>query len=336
MAKETVMKTLVTGGGGFLGGAIVRQLVARGDKVRSFSRNSYSELSRLGIEHQTGDLSDEKAVDRAVAGCDVVYHVGAKAGVWGPHEEYYRANVVGTQNVLHACQKHHVGRLVYTSSPSVVFNGGDMAGVNETVPYAEHFDAPYPETKTAAEKMVLSANSRELSTVALRPHLIFGPGDPHLMPRIVAKARSGRLRIIGNGENKVDIVYVDNAADAHILAGDKLEPGAPIAGKAYFITNDEPRTVTNVFDLIMRLHDLPPVRRRVPTGLAYFGGWLFEKTYRLLGIRQEPLVTRFVARELSTAHWFDISAARNDLGYRPKVSINEGFERIKARMQASG
>jgi 2-alkyl-3-oxoalkanoate reductase len=270
-----------------------------------------------------------------VAGCDIVFHVGAKAGAWGSYDSYYQANVVGTQNVLQACRKHQVRRLVYTSSPSVVFNGGDMAGVNESAPYAQHFEAPYPETKTTAEKMALASNSRELATVALRPHLIFGPGDPHLLPRIVAKARAGRLRIIGNGHNKIDIVYVENAAEAHLLAGDRLEPGSPIAGKAYFITNDDPRTISSIFNVIMEMHGLPPLRRKVPPGVAYLGGWFFEKAYNLLGIEQEPLVTRFVAKELSTTHWFDISAARNDLGYHPKISIDEGFARVRKTIKRS-
>lgn len=229
------MKALVTGGGGFLGGAIVRQLVARGDDVRSFSRNIYPALTKLGVEQSVGDLVDAQAVGQAAAGCDIVFHVGAKVGAWGPYEAFYAANVLGTLHIIQACRENGIKRLVHTSSPSVVFNGRDMEGVDESTPYAEHFQAPYPETKARAEKMVLEANSDGLATVALRPHLIFGPGDPHLLPRIVVKAKAGKLRIIGNGDNKIDIVYVDNVANAHILAGDKLCPRSPIAGKTYFI-----------------------------------------------------------------------------------------------------
>jgi nucleoside-diphosphate-sugar epimerase len=330
------MKALVTGGGGFLGGAVVRQLVARGDDVRTFSRKTYPALTKLGVKQSAGDLVDARAVEHAVAGCDIVFHVGAKAGAWGPYQAYYAANVLGTRNIIDACRRNGIRRLVYTSSPSVVFNGRDMEGVDESVPYAQHFHASYPETKAAAEQMALEANGDALATVALRPHLIFGPGDPHLMPRIVAKAKAGKLRIIGNGENKIDIVYVDNAAQAHVLAGDKLHPGSPIAGRAYFISNGDPRSITSLFDKIMELYNLPPVKRKVPPILAYTGGWLLESAYRLLGIRQEPLVTRFLAQELSTAHWFDITAARRDLEYQPAISLEEGFQRVERALLQNG
>jgi nucleoside-diphosphate-sugar epimerase len=330
------VKVLVTGGGGFLGGAIVRQLVARGDQVRSFSRNIYPMLTKLGVEQSVGDLADARAVEQAVTGCEIVFHVGAKAGAWGPYRAYHSANVVGTRHVIDACRKKSIGRLVYTSSPSVVFDGGHMEGVDESVPYAQHFHAPYPKTKAMAEQMALTANSDELATVALRPHLIFGPGDPHLMPRIVAKAKAGKLRIIGNGDNKIDIVYVDNAAQAHLLAGDKLHPGSPVAGRAYFISNGEPRTIQSLFNTIMELHNLPPVKRKVPIVLANIGGWLLENIYRLLGIEQEPLVTRFLAQELSTAHWFDIGAARKDFGYQPDISIEQGLKRLERFLLNNG
>jgi nucleoside-diphosphate-sugar epimerase len=330
------MKALVTGGGGFLGGAIVRQLAARGDDVRSFSRNTYPALTRLGVEQSVGDLADPRAVEQAVDGCDIVFHAAAKAGAWGPYHAYYKANVLGTRHIIEACRNSGIQRLVYTSSPSVIFDGRNMEGVDESVPYARHFHAPYPKTKARAEQMTLGANSDELATVALRPHLIFGPGDPHLMPRIVAKAKAGRLRIIGNGENKIDIVYVDNAAKAHILAGDKLRPNSPVAGRAYFISNDDPRSIQSLFDKIMELNHLPPVKRKVPPLLAHIGGWLLENVYHRLGIRQEPLVTRFIAQELSTAHWFDITAARNDLGYQPDISLEEGFKRVERFLLRNG
>jgi nucleoside-diphosphate-sugar epimerase len=330
------MKALVTGGGGFLGGAIVRQLLERGDSVRSFSRGYYPELDKLGAEQMQGDLADLNAVKKAVDGCGIVFHVGAKAGHWGHFREYYNANVLGTSNVLHACEATGVDRLVYTSSPSVVLSGKDMEGVDESVPYPDRYVSPYPETKSIAEKTVLAANSGRLATVALRPHLIFGPGDPHLVPRILAKAKSGRLRIIGKGDNKMDIVYVDNAARAHILAADNLVPGSSIAGKAYFISNGDPRSVKDLFNMIMETHGMPPVKRKVPPWLAYFGGWLFEKLYVLFGISEEPLVTRLVAKELSTSHWFDISSAMNDFGYVPEVSVDEGFRQLRlAHLQAA-
>ncbi len=187
------MKALVTGGGGFLGKAIVKLLLARGDQVRSFSRNTYPALAELGVEQQSGEIGDAAAVVRAVEGCDIVFHVAAKAGVWGPYEEFYRANVLGTRNVIEACRQHGIRRLVYTSSPSVVFDGTDMEGVDESVPYPEHFEAFYPQTKAEAEQLVLQANDDTLATVALRPHLIWGPEDNHLVPRILERGARGRL-----------------------------------------------------------------------------------------------------------------------------------------------
>lgn len=328
------MKALVTGGGGFLGGAIVRRLVARGDAVRSFARGEYPELAGLGVEVVRGDLSDAAALAAAAQGCDVVFHVAAKAGVWGPYAEYFRANVTGTENVVAACRAHGVRRLVYTSSPSVVFDGRDMEGVDESVPYPDHYHTAYPQTKALAEKLVLGANGAELATVSLRPHLIWGPGDPHLVPRIVARARAGRLRRIGNRPNLVDTVYIDNAAYAHLLAADHLAPGAPVAGKAYFITQGEPLPLWDMINRILAAAGLPPVTKSVPAGMAYAAGWLCETVYGLLRLRAEPPMTRFVARELATAHWFNIDAARRDLGYRPAVSLEEGLKRLAASLRA--
>src|SRR5262245_33560782 len=173
------MKVLVTGGGGFLGGAIVRLLHARGDSVRSFTRSSYPWLTEIGVEQALGDLADEAAVSNAVRGCDAVIHVAAKAGVWGRYDDYFATNVTGTINILTACRLQGVQRLVYTGTPSSVHTGRDIEGGNESLPHATHFLAPYPETKAKAEKKVLSANGSVLATVSLRPHLIWGPGDPH-------------------------------------------------------------------------------------------------------------------------------------------------------------
>jgi len=322
------MKALVTGGGGFLGGAIVRRLHARGDEVRSFSRGDYLELRSLGVETIQGDLGDPGAVTSAAQGCDIVFHVAAKAGIWGPYQEYYRANVLGTVNVIAACRSCRINRLVYTSSPSVVFNGQDMEGVDETAPYPRHFEASYPQTKAQAEKLVLEANSDDLAIVALRPHLIWGPGDQHLIPRIIARAKVGALRRIGRRPLLVDSVYVDNAAQAHLLAADRLQPGFPISGKKYFISQGEPRPLWDLINMILEAAGVPPVTRHISPGLAYAVGWFYEKMYRLLQKKGEPPMTRFLARELSTAHWFDISAARRDLGYEPAISFEEGISRL--------
>jgi nucleoside-diphosphate-sugar epimerase len=328
------MKALVTGGGGFLGGAIVRKLIARGDSVHSFSRGRYPELEKYRVELVQADLGDVEALTRAATDCDIVFHVAAKAGVWGPAAEYFRVNVTGTENVLTACRRAGVRRLVYTSSPSVVFNGKDMEGVNESVPYPAHYEAAYPESKAIAEQKVLAANSAELATVALRPHLIWGPGDPHLIPRILDRARRGRLRRIGRGDNRVHTVYVDNAADAHLLAADRLG-ATPIGGKAYFIADAEPRPLWEVINRILAASGLPPVSRSLPVPLAYSAGALLEGVYRLFGVEAEPPMTRFVARELATSHWFDLTAARRDLGYEPAVSFEEGMRRLEEALRSS-
>lgn len=323
------MKALVTGGGGFLGGAVVRLLRERGDQVASFSRGEYPELARLGVVQYRGDLADREALLRAAEGCDLLFHVAARAGIWGSYEEFHRANVIGTENVLAACREQGITRLVHTSSPSVVFDGRDVEGGNESLPYPKSFHAPYPRTKAQAERLVLAANGPKLATVALRPHLIWGEGDNHLVPRILAKGRAGRLRRIGSRPCLVDTVHVDNAARAHLLAADRLSPGSPIAGKAYFITNGEPLPLWEMVDRILAAGGLPPVEQSIPPWLAYAAGALCERLWGLFRLAGEPPMTRFVARELATAHWFDISAARRDLGYEPQVSIAEGLERLR-------
>jgi nucleoside-diphosphate-sugar epimerase len=325
---DRVTTALVTGGGGFLGSAIVRRLAARGDHVHSLARSHYHDLEALGVIQQRGDVAEIEAVKLAATGCDIVFHVAAKAGIWGRYDDYYRANVVGTRNVLDVCRQFGIRRLVYTSSPSVVFNGKDMEGVNESAPYAAHFDAYYPQTKAEAEQLVLAANSPELATVALRPHLIWGPGDNHLIPRIIARARSGRLRRIGSEPKKIDTIYIDNAADAHLLAAERLRPDSPIAGKAYFLSQGEPVPLWDFVNRILQAVEVVPVTRSVPVSLAYSAGWFLEMMYRTLRIEGEPPMTRFLARELATAHWFDITAARRDLGYEPQVSIDEGLRRL--------
>ncbi len=326
------MRVLVTGGGGFLGSAIVRRLRARGDDVRSFSRGAYEALDELGVETVRGDLADEGAVIDAAAGCDLVFHVAAKAGVWGPEADYHRTNVVGTESVLRACETHGIERLVYTSTPSVTFDGTDQEGVDESAPYATKALCAYARTKVIAEQRVLARNGERLATVALRPHLIWGPGDPHLVPRVLERGRAGKLRLLGKRPHLVDSVYIDNAADAHLLAADRLEPGAQVAGKAYFITQGEPMPMSTLLNRILAADGLPPVTRHIPAGVAYALGAVLEAGHTLFRVEREPLMTRFVARQLSTAHHFDITAARRDLGYDPAVSFDEGMARLAASL----
>lgn len=331
---STGQTILVTGAGGFLGGAIARKLRARGDDVVGFQRGSYAALDALGVRSVKGDLADPAAVRAAVEGCDAVVHVAAKAGVWGPYDAYYQANTVGTQNIIAACQAAGVRRLVYTSTPSVVHAGGDLEGVDESAPYAEHFETAYPKTKALAEKAVLAANSAELSTVALRPHLIWGPGDNHLVPRILDRAKRGRLAFVGDGANLLDSVFVDNAADAHLLALDRLTPDAACAGKAYFISNGEPLRADDLVNRIVVAGGLPAVTRYVRFGLAYAIGAVLEVVFKILPLGEPPM-TRFVARQLSTSHYYDLTAARRDLDYAPAISIDAGMQLLATALTAN-
>lgn len=320
------LNVLVTGGGGFLGAAIVRKLVARGDRVRSFSRGRYDKLHALHVEQIHGDLADPAAVTAACRGMDLVIHTAARPGVWGDGNDYYRTNTLGTTHVIDACRANGVGRLVYTSSPSVVFNGRDMEGVDESVPYPARYLAHYPRTKALAEQAVRQAGKTGLSTICLRPHLIWGPEDNHLVPRILARAH--RLRRVGDGANKVDTIYVDNAADAHILAADALAETPSLSGRVYFISQDEPIPLWDMVNRILAAGGKPPVSGSLSPVAAKRIGAAMEWLYRLLPLPGEPPMTRFVAEELATAHWFDIGAARRDLGYVPKISTEEGLNRL--------
>ena len=329
------MRALVTGGGGFLGQAISRQLIARGDQVRSLARGDYPELRELGVETIRGDIADLATVVEAAQGCDVVFHVAAKAGVWGRYDDYHRANVDGTRAVLDACRSSDVSRLVYTSSPSVVAgkHAGDIAGADESLPYPAEYATAYPATKAEAERLVLAANCSTLRTVALRPHLIWGPGDNHLIPRIIARARSGRLRRVGDGSNLVDSIYIDNAATAHLLAADRLAEisrNIPPAGRAYFISNNDPRPLWDLVNGILHAAGLPPVRKSISPRVAHLAGSILEGVYRTLHLPGEPPMTRFVAHQLSASHWFNTSAATRDLGYVPEVSIDQGLAHLQA------
>lgn len=330
------MKMLVTGGGGFLGKAIVKRLLQGGHAVTSLCRGDYPELSELGVEIFRGDLANEDIVLKAAQGCDRIYHVAARAGVWGSYNDFYQPNVVGTANILKACQTHQISKLIYTSTPSVIHAGGDVEGIDEAEPYPEHFETHYPATKAMAEKMVLEANGPHLQTVALRPHLIWGPEDNHLVPRIVDRGQRGKLKLVGGGLKLIDSVYIDNAADAHILAGEKLAPGAACAGKSYFITQDAPIPSHQLINGILNAAGLGPVQRSVHPKVAYAAGAMLEGVYNLFGVKSEPLMTRFVAKQLATAHWYDISAAKRDLGYHPNVDTQEGLRRLGAWFKQQG
>ncbi|HJR73996.1 MAG TPA: 2-alkyl-3-oxoalkanoate reductase [Luteimonas sp.] len=325
------MKVLVTGGGGFLGQALCRGLVERGFQVVSFNRGHYPPLETLGVRQIQGDLADRKAVIDACEGVDAVFHNAAKAGAWGDYDLYHRANVMGTGNVLAGCREHGVAKLVYTSTPSVTHRATHPVegGTADTVPYGEDLKAPYASTKLIAEKIVLAANDEALATVALRPRLIWGPGDNQLLPRLVERAKAGRLRFVGDGENLIDTTYVDNAAQAHFDAFDHLEPGAACAGRAYFISNGEPKTVREVLNSLLGAAGAPTVDKTIPFRAAYAVGAICEGLWSALPLRGEPPMTRFLAEQLSTTHWYDMAPAKRDFGYAPRVSFHEGIIRLK-------
>ncbi|TVR51610.1 MAG: NAD-dependent epimerase/dehydratase family protein [Puniceicoccaceae bacterium] len=327
---------LVTGATGFLGCRLVRRLMAAGRPVRALVRREVPELTALGVELVRADLTETAAVRAACEGMETVFHTAAKVGVWGSAAEYRKVNVEGTLAVLNGCRDFLVRRLVYTSTPSVVFNGRDLSGSDETLPYGKDFPCHYPATKARAERMVREADDvppGHLRTVALRPHLIWGPGDPHLVPRVLERARKGRLRIVGEGKNRVDLTYIDNAVDAHLLAETALDrpPGDDHpGGKAFFITNGEPVVLWEWINDLLPRAGLPPVTRRLTLKAARRIGAAAEAVWAVLRLRGEPPMTRFVAAELAKDHWFSITAAERCLGYRPRVTMAEGLKTLTA------
>lgn len=353
-----VQHAFVTGAGGFLGKAICLRLLAAGIKVTGFARGHYPELEALGVVMLQGDLVNKDLLQQAMQGCDIVFHVASKAGVWGDRDSYFCPNVKGAANVIAACKALKIDKLVYTSTPSVTFAGQDESGIDESTPYATRFLNHYAHSKAIAEKMMLDANQMgdmpienhdvnqvvgqvttqattpyALKTVALRPHLIWGPGDPHLVPRVLSRGHLGKLKLVGREDKLVDTIYIDNAAYAHVLAALELCQAKPkCQGKAYFLSNDEPITMAEMINLILACDALPPVTKRVPQSVAYVAGAVLETVYFLLKKQEEPMMTRFVARQLSCSHYFDISAAKRDLGYRALVSINQGMARLKVSL----
>ncbi len=324
------MKTLVTGAGGFLGQYVVEQLVARGDQVRTLQRGDYPALRDLEVEVIRASLTDRAAVITACKDRDVVFHVAGLAGIWGPWDQFYQTNVVGTQNVIAGCLEQRVPKLVFTSSPSVTFNGDDQVSVNETAPYAKRWLCHYAHTKALAEQAVLAANGQQgLATCALRPHLIWGPRDTQLVPRLIARAKTGQLRRVGDGRNLVDVIYVENAAQAHLQAAAELGTGSAVAGKAYFLSQGTPVRCWQWIDQILGLAGLPPVKKSISANAAWRVGTVLEFVHRSLGIQREPRMTRFLAAQLAQCHYYDISAAQRDFAYRPIISIEEGLRRTQ-------
>ena len=323
------MLTLVTGGNGFVGRYIVEQLLARGDRVRVVGRGDYPELAAMGVEVVRADLADPGAnapLARAMAGVEVVFHVAAKAGsLGGSLAEYYSSNVTATQRVVRAAEKAGVPKLVYTSTPSVAIGEGDVAGADESAPLPARYIHPYPATKAIAERFVLART--ELATVAIRPHLVWGPRDPHFLPRFLARARAGRLFRIGDGTPMVDVTYVENAAEAHLLAADALGERSRLRGQPYFIGQERPVNTWAFINELVTRAGCPPITRSVPRGVAMAAAPAAETAHAALRLPGEPFLSRFVVAQITSSHWFDHSAAQRDFGYGPRISIEEGLRR---------
>lgn len=332
------MRYLVTGGGGFLGSNIVRRLLDRGDEVRVLGRSRYPQLDAWKVPCVQGDVRDPEAAKAALQDVDGVFHVAARVGYWGKFEEYRSINVDGTQTMLDAARAAGVHRFVYTSTPSVAIGyEGNIRGGDETLPYPERYLSSYGPTKAEAERRALAANGTDLHTAAIRPHFIYGPGDPQLAPRIVARAREGRLAQVGDGTNEVDVCYIDHCVDAHVQLMDALASSdAASAGQAYFLGDAAP---VRLWDFVRKILDgfgAPAWRRQVSVRTAYNVGWLLEGAFRLLPPDREPPMTRMAAVMLGTSHYFSHAKAARDFGYDPRLPTDEGLARQFAADATAG
>lgn len=332
------MSIAVTGAQGFLGRRVVELLLAQGRRVRAITRRPAPELQALGAETICADLGESRGLAEALVGVRGLIHCAAQSGIWGETDMYIRANTLTTINVLNAARRTGTRWLLYTSSPSAVHSGRPLEGVNESAPYTRESRYGYPYSKMLAERIVLAASEPGFSTAALRPHLIWGPRDPHFLPRLTQRARAGRLWLI-KSEALVDATYIDNAAEAHLLAAEKLEEGANISGRVYFIGQGEPLSCRQLVEALLKAGAKPgeelKIRGFIPASLALFLGGVLERLWPREG-RGEPPLTRFVAEELSLPHWFNLEAARRDLSYRATVSTAEGLERLAAWVRAEG
>lgn len=327
------MRAVVTGGGGFVGGALCRRLAAMGHDVVALGRRPVATAGADGVRSVVHDLAvpgSTGSLAAILAGADCVFHTAAHVRMWGPRDDFVRGNVLATENVIEACRAAGVRRLVFTSSPSVVAADHDLRGVDESLPYPARYRALYPETNAAAERAVLAAHGADLQTIALRPHLIFGPGDTNLVPTILRRAREGRLVRVGDGRNLVDLTFIDDCVAAHVLAAAALESRPSAAGRAYFISQGTPVPLWEWIDRVLAAHGLPPVRRHLSARTAQLLAGIAETAWRILGLQSDPPLTRFLATEMATDHHFDITAARRELGYAPTCTVWEATERTFA------
>ena len=321
------MRVLVTGGSSLLGAATAGVLAERGDAVTVLQRRP----AGLGLPEILADVTDHQAVRAAVRGHDAVVHLAAKVGVTGSLRDYHRTNVSGTEAVIDACRAAGVSRLVHVSSPSVAHAGRSLVGVEAEPADPDRARGAYARTKATAERLALAAHGDLFAVVAIRPHLVWGPGDAQLIDRVVARARAGRLVLVGSGAALVDTTYVDNAADALVAA---LDRAPEIGGQALVVTNGEPRPIAELFELICAAAGVPGPRRRVPPALAYAAGGVNEAFWtvrdRIRPVAGDPPLTRFLIEQMSTAHWFDQRRTRAALEWSPRVSLDQGFATLAA------
>jgi nucleoside-diphosphate-sugar epimerase len=327
------VNVLVTGGSSLIGAGVATALVARGDDV-VVQQRSRSDLLDAQVRQELGDIRDPDVIAAAAEGCDAIVHLAAKVGVVGDWEEYRSINVDGTNNVLAAGRQHGVGRVVHVSSPSVAHGGEPIIGGGADAPVLGRSRAWYPESKALAEIAAMEAASDELGVVAIRPHLVWGPGDTQLVGRIVDRAASGRLALVGGGRALVDTTYIDNAVSALVAALDAVEPGARCSGRAYVVSNGEPRMIRELVEGICRAAGVPFEPKAVSLRVGRSLGAVVERAWPLLRRTDEPPLTQFLAEQLGTAHWFDPRPVEQDLGWAPSVSIDDGLARLAASFRS--
>ncbi|SNR92295.1 NAD-dependent epimerase/dehydratase family protein [Blastococcus mobilis] len=321
--RRDAVRVLVTGASGLLGRVTAQRLLARGDEVTVLQRRP----SGLPCSEVLGDIADPSVVARAAVGQEAVVHLAAKVDVTGKWEEYARANIQGTRNVVAACSAEGVERLVHVSSPSVSHAGAPLIGAGAGPADPARARGAYSRSKAVAEQEALDADSAALAVLVLRPHLVWGPGDEQLVARIVERAANGRLPLIGSGTALIDTTYVDNAASA-LVAG--VDACGRVHGEALVVSNGEPRTVDEILRRLCSAAGVPGPRGRVPAHAAWLAGAVVEGTWSAIGRRSTPPLTRFLTEQLTTAHWFDQRRTRSELGWRPEVGLDEGFARLAA------
>ncbi len=324
------MKVFITGGGGFLGTCIVKKLRERNYQVTSYSRSHYPHLEEIGVQSIQGDMNDYEALKKAIKGHDVCFHVASKIAMWGKYQDFYQTNVLGTEYILKACQEVGINKFIYTSSPSVVFGDHGLSGEDETLPYPTKSFSLYGQTKALAEQRVMAAANENFYTVSLRPHLVFGPGDQNIIPRVINSAKAGKLKIVGEGDNQVDVIYVDNAADAHLCALDALLENPEIVSGQTFFLGQGPVNLWNFINRILKVYELDPVTDHINAKLAYFIGFMMEMIAKVSRLyRLDPPMTRFVALQFSENHYYDHKKAHQLLKWEPKIDLNEALGRLR-------